>query len=192
MLPTFPLIERHRARHNRERIRQLVRQMAPLVAAISPRVQHEGGGFTMERHDDEAEAVPTTKVSAELSFEKLRLADFTSERRDAMLLDAATQMAIGQMAMITKTLDEVTERTGNVVDGEGRPFDEEKFIDAMEKMEHAFDERGNWKIPSMFGGGAEANAEGIRKAFASQRLKIVIDRKRDEFRRREAARILVG
>lgn len=192
MLPTFPLIERHRARANRERIRQLVRQMAPLVAVISPRVQHEGGSFTTERHDDGTEAVPTTELRAEVSFEKLRLADFTEARRDALLLDAATQMARGQIKMITSTLDDVTERTGNVVDGEGRPFDEDKFIEAMEKMDHTFDERGVWRGPAIFGGSAEANAESIGNALESPRLKIVIDRKRDEFRRREAARILVG
>jgi len=194
MLPSFPKLERHRSRANNARIRQLVRAMAPMVAAVSQRVQHEGNGFYIERQSDEHDEVEPTAISASLKLTNLRLADLIPERCDAMLKEIAMQMARGQTEMMVDKIRDVTERTGNVVEGGGKPFTAEMFIDVIETMEHSFDERGNWKAPTFFGGPArdEAFAAEMKKALESPRLKAVIDRKKDEWRRREIARVLVG
>ncbi len=60
-------------------------------------------------------------------------------------------------------------------------------------MHFSFDERGRWQEPTIVGGGAIETARPvIEKVLASPRFATFLEKKRDNHRRREAARILVG
>ena len=92
-------------------------------------------------------------------------------------------------------MNDVTAKTGNVVHAGGKPFSEDTFLDVIEAMEHSFARDGSWQPPTMIVGPGMAEqiaAAGEMSAAGNNRLKAILEKKRDDFRRREAARILVG
>lgn len=111
------------------------------------------------------------------------------------LAGLAEQLARGMSEQFQQRMNEVTAKTGNVVDAGGKPFSEDTFLDGMEAMEHSFARDGSWQPPTMIVGPGMAEniaAAGEMSAASNKRLKAILEKKRDAFRRREAARILVG
>jgi len=134
------------------------------------------------------------KVSAEIHFKPMKIAEASAQNLDAMLDDIALQMAKGMDAMMHRKINEVTKKTGNVVDGKGAGFSEDLFLEAMDKMDHSFDENGVWDTPTIIVHPdvlAAVQARGL-SAKGNRRLGEILERKLDDFRSREAARILVG
>jgi hypothetical protein len=194
MLPTIPDLERRRERANLDRIHDMARGMSPFVREVRAHIQHEGRGAALTRSSGETEDIDIHEVGASLVVRAGRLREYDNSALDRMLEDAALQLARGMDAMTRKVMDEVTERTGNVVDVEGGPMTEARFLDAIELMDHNFDRAGNWRPPTVIGpaGALESLLTSGESRDGGKRLEAILERKRDEFRRREAARILVG
>lgn len=76
-------------------------------------------------------------------------------------------------------LDETTEQTGNVVDGEGRPLTAELLCRMLEKMEISFDSAGRIQIPTpMFPPAMEGRVRRVLEDPATQvRLNVVFVKK---------------
>lgn len=194
MLPTYPKLERFRARSNRDRIRARARQLSPMLGLIRGHVQFEGRASSIQREDGDVEEVKMETVGAKATIKLHKLREFTEDVITTHLEEIAEQYARGMSEMFRNRMDEVTEKTGNVVDGQGQPFSEDLFLDVMDKMEHLFAPDGSWLPPVVIAG--PGMAEKIMAAGESlagrKRLEAILERKRDEFRSREAARILVG
>lgn len=192
MLPTYPLIVSFRKSANSERIQGIAHALSPFNQ-VDRHCQHEGRGQVIERHDETESEVELATVMAELVTPMdLPLTDFTPLRLDEMLIDIAQQMARGTAEHGFAEIGKATAAVGNVVDGAGRPVSEDLLIDAFSRMEHSFDPDGSWRVPDIVGGDPAALRAIMERASFQKRLKALLARKRDDFRDREADRVLAG
>lgn len=195
MLPTFPRITEFRARLNLKQIEALSRAMSPLLGQIERHVQFEGGSGKMLRHDSSIDNIEMKAVSAEITLKRIPLSEYTEAALQQKLEEVAEQFTRGFSEHFYSKMDEVTSANGNVVDAGGKPLDEELILQAIEKMDASFAPDGSWTPPTLVAGSkflqSLADLGGPSDAF-TRRLEEIIDRKRNDFRRREADRILVG
>lgn len=195
MLPTYPKLEAYRSRRNQDHVRAKVRVLSPMIGLVKAHVQFEGRSSAIQREDGGLDETPITSASGEVSIKFVDLPDFTEELVVKHLDDMAEQLARSMSEHFFARISEITEKVSNVVDNKGAPFSEDIFLDAMDTIEHRFGPGGTWQPPTMIAGPALAEkiakAGGMSKEGA-KRLEKILERKRDEFRRREAARILVG
>lgn len=112
-------------------------------------------------------------------------------------IPVAEAMAAEQEMNLFKIMHEVTEKTGNVVDGRGQPLSYEKILEVFETMQIDFDSDGNPKMPTMvINPTLEPRVKQLMNDPAAKEfeknLGAIIDKKRLEWREREANRTLVG
>lgn len=195
MLPTYPKLVRHRQSRNVETVHARVRQLSPMIGLIKGHQLFEGRSSAIQREDGKIDETPIHRASGEVTIKREMLVDFNEETVAHHLEEIAKQLARSMSEQFQQRMNEITAETGNVVDGGGKPFSEDTFLDVMEVMEHSFGKDGCWKPPTMIVGPSMAEkiaAAGEMSAAGNKRLKAILERKRDEHRRREAARILVG
>lgn len=195
MLPTFPKLVRHRQSLNMETVHARVRQLSPMIGLIKGHQLFEGRSSAIQREDGKIDETPIHRASGEVTIKREMLIDFNEATVAYHLDEMAEQLARSMSEHFQHRMNEVTAETGNVVDGRGKPFSEDTFLEGMEVIEHNFGKDGSWKPPTMIVGPAMAEkiaAAGEMSAAGNKRLKAILERKRDEHRRREAARILVG
>jgi hypothetical protein len=199
MLPAFPKIEAARSRINRQIIEQLTAQLSPILREIDRHIQFEGRETTIFRYDDTVGHSALDPVSAEVVVHRIPLEKFTNEELFAKLKHIAEQMAKGISANFYAEMERATTEVGNVVDGQGQPLSEELILKAIEKIEHTFEPDGSWNPPTLLVHPdvfnqlmRSANARGSDSSGFDRSLKKILDEKRDDFRRREADRILAG
>jgi hypothetical protein len=63
--------------------------------------------------------------------------------------NAAEEMKKQKAQYLFEKIKEVTDKTGNVVNGKGHPFSFELFVESMKKIWIEFDEKGNPHMPTM-------------------------------------------
>lgn len=195
MLPTYPKLVRDRQNRNIETVHALIRQLSPMIGLIKGHQLFEGRSSAIQREDGELDETPIHRASGEVTIKRELLVDFNEATVARHLEEMAEQLARGMSEQFQQRMNEVTAATGNVVDGGGKPFSEDTFLDGIEVMEHNFGKDGSWKPPTMIVGPGVAEkiaAAGEMSAAGNKRLKAILERKRDDHRRREAARILVG
>jgi hypothetical protein len=195
MLPTFPKLVRHRQCRNVERVHSRVRQLSPMIGLIKGHQLFEGRSSAIQREDGKIDETPIHRASGEVTIKPEMLIDFNEATVAHHLEEMAEQLARSMSEHFQQRMNDVTAETGNVVDGHGKPFSEDTFLDSMEIIEHNFGKDGSWKPPTMIVGPGMAEkiaAAGEMSPAGNKRLKAILERKRDEHRRREAARILVG
>ncbi len=178
-----------------ETVRARVRQLSPMVGLIKGHQLFEGRSSAIQREDGKLDETPIHRASGEITINREMLVEFNEEAVERHLEEIAEQLARDMSAHFQQRMNEVTAATGNIVDGNGKPFSEDMFLDVLEAMEHSFGKDGNWKPPTMIAGPGMAEkvaAAGAMSAAGNKRLKAILERKRDDHRRREAARILVG
>lgn len=195
MLPTYPKLVGDRQNRNMELVRARIRELAPMIGLIKTHQLFEGRSSAIQREDGKLDETPVHSASGEVTIKRELLADFNEAMVAHHLEEIAEQLARSMSEQFQRRMHEVTAGTGNVVDGRGKPFSEDIFLDGMEVIDHDFDKDGSWKPPTMIVGPGMAEkmaAAGEMSAAGNKRLKAILERKRDEHRRREAARILVG
>lgn len=195
MLPTYPKLVRDRQNRNMETVHARVRQLSPMIGLIKSHQLFEGRSSAIQREDGKIDETPIHLASGEVTIKREMLVDFNEVTVAHHLEEMAEQLARTMSEQFQQRMNEVTAKTGNVVDGGGKPFSEDTFLDGMEVMEHNFGKDGSWKPPTMIVGTGMAEkiaAAGEMSPAGNKRLKAILERKRDEHRRREAARILVG
>jgi CRISPR/Cas system CSM-associated protein Csm5 (group 7 of RAMP superfamily) len=195
MLPTYPKLVRNRQNRNMETVHARVRQLSPMIGMIKGHQLFEGRSSAIQREDGKLDETPIHRASGEVTIRREMLIDFNETTVARHLEEIAEQLARNMSEQFQQRMNEVTAATGNVIDGGGKPFSEDTFLDSMEVMEHNFDKDGNWRPPTMIVGPGMAEkiaAAGEMSAAGNKRLKAILEGKRDDHRRREAARILVG
>jgi hypothetical protein len=195
MLPTYPKLVRDRQNRNMETVHARVRQLSPMIGMIKGHQLFEGRSSLIQREDGKLDETPIHRASGEVTIKREMLIDFDETTVARHLDEIAEQLAKDMSVQFQQRISEVTAATGNVVDGGGKPFLEDTLLDGMEVMEHDFGKDGIWRPPMMIVGPGMAEkiaAAGEMSAAGNKRLKAILERKRDDHRRREAARILVG
>jgi hypothetical protein len=195
MLPTFPTIIKLRREANVAAIKMAVRQMAPQFGLIGSNIQFEGTSHSITRADASVDETDMEPVSAEMQVVMgTPLKDFTPQVIEAHLVGVARQMAEGMSRHFFKVLDRVTSEHGMVVDAKGGPMTEDLILDAIEKMDHTFEEDGSWNAPTILTSQQIVEVLGGKTISpeTNSRLAKILERKRDDFRCRQARRVLAG
>ena len=195
MLPTYPKLVCDRQNRNMETVRARIRQLSPMIGLIKSHQLFEGRSSAIQREDGKIDETQIHRASGEATIKREMLIDFNETTVAHHLDEMAEQLARSMSEHFQQRMKEITAETGNVVDGGGKSFSEEIFLDGMEVMEHNFGKDGSWKPPTMIVGPGMAEniaAAGEMSAAGNKRLKAILEGKLDEHRRREAARILVG
>lgn len=109
----------------------------------------------------------------------------------------AEQFAKQLSLNLFRTLDEVTTKTGQVVDGRGAPMSNEMMMEMFSKMTIDFEKspHGDLTIvvaPQMASRLQSLDRELYEKPDLRRKMNELMDKKRNEFREREINRNLAG
>jgi Ser/Thr protein kinase RdoA (MazF antagonist) len=180
-------------RHTAERVRQ--RSIAGMVVAVPV---HEGYGHFIERADGTTEERLFERTGAELAIPA-----------DAITSESLADM-LGRMQPVIESLASATSQTmlnvmeegiravGNEIEAGGRPISAELVLEALERVQMDFNQEGRPQWPTIMihpSQEARLTAELARidaDPELRQRGEALLVRKREEWRDREASRILAG
>jgi hypothetical protein len=168
-----------------------------VMSQIRSHVIHEGKSATIQRSSADVEAVDMLEAGEEIkmSFEEIESADMAFFVRK--LDEIADGFARKFFGTFVDTLKSVTAKTGQVVNAGGRPLTADRILEILELMQVNFErsEAGDLTIvapPQMMSTFEQLNQEMRTDLTVKRRLDALMERKRDEFREREANRNLVG
>lgn len=196
MLPDFPAIKRQIAADRTNELRSAERADSVLSLFNSYR-QHEGNRFTIVQEDQTTRTSRYRQVEVEGALKVADLlANGTQAIRD-MLATMAEGLSKDQVKMFEEVMKSATDEAGTAVHADGRPFSAELFIEAIDKMELSFDDDGNWEMPTLVG--HPMHAARIKSELARldstpelhAKATAIVNRKREQWRAREAGRALV-
>lgn len=194
MLPTFPRIVAFRQQENLKFLKARIGVHSPIHQQIRSHIQHEGRQAQIVRQGDDPDPTEFVEASAEVQVKRVPLREFKLNDVAEIYDGAAKQFALQQSEMLVNKLHEVTAKTGNVVDSGGSKLSADLILQVYETIEMSFSEDGEWQPPTFWGGTSASEAFSRIMAdpeFQSQ-LTTLVGRKRSEFRRREANRVLAG
>jgi hypothetical protein len=197
MLPDFPELKRHISQLRSEEL-SAMRFADPVLAKVRSYRQHEGERFTIVREDGSS----TTSQQRQLRSENMefRLADIQARGEIAIfetISKAHQQIATAGRRLFSERLEE---EPINRVDGAGRRFSPDMYLEILESLDLSFDERGNWIKPDFWqerpNPALLKTVEAVRQRFHDEpelksKLDDLVKRKRAVFNDREANRKLV-
>jgi hypothetical protein len=169
----------------------------PVMTGIPLRVQREGKNSSFEDAAGERQEMEYKQISAESSFKPEEGKGMSTEEFFKMASEPAIKMAGQASRRLFEKLAQVTSATGQVIDAKGQPFHPKLMIEMLEKMELSFDDQGNPRLPEMYMGPdlhssiKDKLPEWEKDETIKAAMKEVIDKKREDFREREANRRLV-
>lgn len=194
MLPDFPSVKGQLLKLLMKRVRARTRSLS---MPGRTHILHEGDGARIVRPDGSVQVTDLKKLEETIvvKFDEIRamsLEDIVA-KVDAMAESMSRQQFEIAFAEIERAVSEV----GNVVKGRGG-FTAEGFLDMLSKIWMDFDEAGNPRLPSLYMNPVHENAVNAEKARIEaepelrKRFEEIIAHKREEWRDREAGRVLVG
>lgn len=153
----------------------------------------EGQGGFIHRADGSVGEIEMTSVHSEVELKSEQLNRFDRAEVDRLIDRITDDMARQQTEHAIKTFQEITEKTGQVIDGKDRPF-YEVFMDAMEQLPAEPDgEQPYFVVSPQIADKIAAEKEKIESDPEVQRRMRQIDEKKEAERRaRTVARRLVG
>ena len=153
------------------------------------RVRHASG---------ETEEHQMRRMEAEMTIKHDEFPNMTLEKLLEKLDHVAQEMA-RQMAQYTyQTISEATAKVGNVIDAKRAKLSAETILEALTKIQIDFDSVGRPKMPSVH---VHPNLESAvlltikqfdENPALKKQFREIIQRKKEEWRAREASRRLVG
>jgi hypothetical protein len=169
----------------------------PILSQITRHRIHEGDRFTLVRSDGSSETkdFQAMEASVEITAEEIR--DTGLDAIGRAKAELAGQFKAAASKSLFETVMRATDEVGNNLDAGGRPLSAEMILEMFEKMEFGFSPDGTWRPPQIVVGPgmAERAAEEMRRLNSEPELKsrfdAMIERKREEWRVREADRKLV-
>lgn len=196
MLPDFPRIKgKFREAINRY-FQDVVRQ-EPLFSQFRHERHFEGDKMSSKTEDGEL---------GESSYKEM-FSEYSVDREDVItkgpmafienIETVAEDIRKQQAKLILDKLKEVTDRTGQVVDGKGQPLTHELFMEMLERIQIDFDDQGNPYLPTLIM--APEVAAKLKEKMPeweadpeyTRRLEQLVERKRKEWNDRESHRELV-
>jgi hypothetical protein len=157
----------------------------------------EGNRMRVMRADGTVTDSEYKESSAELSVSLGEVPKLSIEDRLLRINNIADEMA-GQMSKhLFETLTKAIDSVGNVVDRKGKPFDAETVFEAFNTVQIEFDEAGNHNMSWVMHPNLIEKAKKVFEQIDSdpvlkRRFDEMMERKRVEWRDREASRKLVG
>jgi hypothetical protein len=196
MLPDFPKIK-EKFREAINRYLQDVVQQEPLLSQFRQERHFEGNKMSSKTEKGELEESSYKEVSVEYSINREDVITKGPMAFIENIQKVAEDIKEQQAKLMLDKLKEVTDRTGQVVDGKGQPFSHQLFMEMLGRIQIDFDDQGNPYLPTVIVPAEmaaklkdtlpewEANPE-YKKRFDQ-----LIERKRKEWSDRESHRKLV-
>lgn len=158
---------------------------------------YEGNQWQLTRTDKTIDDSNYMEISSNLSIENDEIPKLTSKQIKEKLDKVAEDMASQLMQNVIGKIAQAADSVGNSINANGKPFSPELFLQLLECMDHSFAEDGTWLPPTLivapdFMKKNKPIIEGFENDtnFLVKRDSI-INRKREEWRDREASRKLV-
>jgi len=198
MLPDLRKVKRELHKVHLKTISALAQKQLGAFSDIPRHIIHEGDGMVTLRADGTAEESGMSTVSAESSIDVRKVATLTPAERYDVLADLARRMAEGMSKKLYGDLDRTLEAAGQVINGKGKGFTPELFLELLEKIEMDFDDAGQIKnMRLVMHPESRQDFERVQSKLDTdpvlqQRYNEIMQRKREAYRAREAARELVG
>jgi hypothetical protein len=197
LLPTYPKIVQRRTRLNQLVMKRLVNSKSPVLGEIAQHTMHEGRSSDIHRQDGSVGKTKIKTHSATAEMAKTPLCEFDLDALYRLLENMAEQFAKTMTEDVFEVVSEGAEAVGNVVDGKGRPLSPELLLEILERIQLDFHADGTphelimpltpqQHEKMMAALGPRELDELNRKAAA------IFERKRADYRHREAGRILAG
>lgn len=170
-----------------------------MLDGIKGHIVHEGKVTALTRVNGETDVTEMAQHSAFVETSRMPVEEFIAKHA-IYLDDIAEQFAESQSKQVIGAMSQSTEKTGNVVDGTGRPFSEDLLYETLEKMSHSFSATGEWQPPSLVVGPdlykrimeyENTRTPEQRQKF-DEKLKMLIQKKKAEYDSEQAGRILAG
>jgi hypothetical protein len=197
MLPHFPKSHSEMIEIRNAQMIDAIYSVSPILSQIPSRSQREGRQFTLQNEQGEIKEVDYKKVSIPIEVKMEEARGMTMEKFIEIAREPGTGMGKEMMRRLFEMLDKVTKETGNFVNTGGNPISYDLLLTLLEKMQIDFGSDGNPIWPSLTLG-SEALAhlqrklpEWLKDPGFQERLKTVVERKREEFYARETCRRLV-
>ena len=196
MIPDFPETKRLFTRFFRTYMRQKMRQISP-YGAVQTRHLHEGRAMHIMRADQSESTSDIQLLSTEIQINFDEIKDLTLQKvlqkHDAMLFDLVSK----QTNLMRERMDAEIPAS-QTVDAKGKKLDANLVLEVLDKMQIEFYPDGT--PHQIYVDGSQFTAEtmaAIDKQFEDspelqQKYNDLIERKKEEWRAREADRKLVG
>lgn len=196
MLPDFPETKRLFSRFFRTYMRRKFREVSPF-SAVQTRLLHEGRAMKIIRADQSESSSGMEQLSAHLEIKFDEIENLTLqkaiEKHDAMVMDLVQKQTHLIRERMTSEIPE-----SQTLDAKGRKFDAQLLIELLEKMQIEFYPDG--RPHELLVDGSLFTPErmaAVEKEIESnpelkRRFDEMMERKKEEWRAREADRKLVG
>jgi hypothetical protein len=157
----------------------------------------EGNRMASTSQDGFSEESEYAEISGGIEVKREEIISKGLSAFEGTLINAAEQIKKQKAELLLNKIKEISEKTGNVANGQGKPFSFELFLELLEKMQIDFDESGNPSIPTLVISPKQAAflkekmPEWERNEAYQKKYKEIIDKKRVEWNDRESNRKLV-
>jgi hypothetical protein len=198
MLPDLPTLKSDLQEVLDDRLRKRAHGRMGVFSDVPRVFVHEGNRLRTIRADGSFEDTEFKQASAEMEIKRSDVPTLTAEARLAMIDKMADDMAAKVSKGMFESLNATLEGTGQTVDNRGKPLSHEVFFEVLEKLDMDFDQSGQpTGLQLVVGPDMVPTLKRLQEQFESdpelqRRHRELLDRKRMEWRAREAARKLVG
>ena len=180
---------------------KLVRNTAKsngLLKEIKAHIIHEGRKTTIRRGTEAPDITEMKTASGDIttSFDDIENIDWKAVL--TMAENIAKQMAEQQTSHMLNTMNEATKKTGQIYNSKGAPLTNEAILQLLSMMQINFENDtalGDISIvvpPAMIPTLQRLDKEFNESPELKKKMNQLLEKKRDEFREREANRNLVG
>ncbi len=196
MLPDFPTVKKKIEDDFNKKVREKMNS-DPLLSQIGRKRVHEGNIHTSSSMDGYTESGEYKCISSGFSISPDEIIEKGVDAFISQIDKISEELIKQQSQLLFKKMDEVTERTGNIVNAKGRSISPEVILEALEKVQFDFDEFGNPLFPSLVlhPNDMEKIKDEIPKwdidPIWKKCLKLLVEKKRREYYDRESRRKLV-
>ncbi len=196
MLPDFPTVKKKIGDDFNKKIREKI-NTEPFLSQIGRKRVHEGNILTSSSIEGYTESREYKRISSDFSISPDEIIEKGVDAFFSQIDKISEELIKQQSQMFFKKMEEVTERTENIVNAKGK-FSLEVYLEALEKVTIDFDEFGNPLLPSLI-----LNPKDLEKIkdeipkwnvdpnLWKTCLELLVEKKRREWRDREGRRKLV-
>lgn len=198
MLPDFPHLKKKIHTRILWGAQHVARAKTGVLSEISHNRIHEGNRHILIREDGSVDEMEMRKLSATREFDYSEAKDKRLKELFNDMVDVISEIAEKQMFHLIEEVEEATRKTGNIVEAEGEPLGIEAIFKSLETVYIEFDSAGNARMPTMLIHPSWVEEiEDLERQFQEdpdlqRRFSEIMERKKDEWRSREANRKLVG
>ena len=143
---------------------------------------HSGG--MVYKADNEKLEIPLDRFSAKLTVTLEDIVNFNIEKTCMAIYEFGLSFREDIAKTLFSTLSQVTDFTGNVVDGEGKGISHELIIEMIEKIDIGFDQDGKPYLPTIVIPPALAKSFESLKADENKykaKIEEIIEKKRKDY-----------